>query len=272
MKYKILVLTIERNIHRYDKLIKNLTDQNLINGIDFQLFFGIDYKNTSKTILNMICSNLGNYCPYATLSCAVSHILLWNYIRLSSLDYAIILEDDTYINVDKYINIREDVEYLVQKGIVYLYNDIHTNLFNTKIVLSMGCYCISKQIATILYSYFIKNKITYHIDFQLNYVLKNLNINQFVYKNNSNELTYQINGNNSSMSIKHSNIFLNIIKDTYTHRILTTPIVRFGDLEFDTYVALLIVLSVFITIISHNYAITLTILLFLIYQVVDLLI
>ena len=95
MKYKIFILTIERNSYRLSCIKEKLNQYN----INYEIFYGVDYKNFSKKKLKKFSSNgYGKLCPYPTLACALSHLLLWNHISNDkTIDYAIILEDDTYL-------------------------------------------------------------------------------------------------------------------------------------------------------------------------------
>src|SRR5690242_11387264 len=103
MKYTIIILTIHRNIHRISNARKFMNMQGLKETIDYNFFYGIDFKNEKKNKLKNICKKgFKNICPYSTLACASSHILLWNYISQLNYDYVIILEDDTFINIETF--------------------------------------------------------------------------------------------------------------------------------------------------------------------------
>lgn len=229
MKYKIFILTIERNSHRLST-IRNKLDQYNIN---YEIFYGIDYKNFSKKkLINYSSNGYGKLCPYPTLACALSHILLWNYISNdTSINYAIILEDDTYLT-NKIYNYIPFINKNIENTIIYLYNDFYFKYNKYTFILSNAAYCIQPKIAKKLVDYYMLYKIAFHIDFQNNFVLYKLNIKQLVLDDN---IAVQVNGNVSSMGILHKNYILNIFYDTYIHRIFTTPILRVWDKNFDLF-------------------------------------
>lgn len=229
MNYKIFILTIERNSYRLSCIKDKLNYYN----INYEVFYGIDYKNFPKAKLKKYSSNgYGKLCPYPTLACALSHIMLWNYIsKDKSIDFAIILEDDTYLTdkINKYINF---INNNIDNTIIYLYNDFYLKYKKYTFVLSNAAYCIQPKIAKKLVDYYLLHKISFHIDFQNNFVLYKLNIKQLVIDD---DIAIQINGNISSMGIPHNNYILNIFHNTYMHRICTTPIINFNDREYDLF-------------------------------------
>ncbi|BAO49472.1 putative glycosyl transferase [Alphaentomopoxvirus acuprea] len=276
MNYLIIVLTIHRNTERQSNLKKILHKQNLNENVDYIMYYGIDYKNTDKNKLLNICkSGFKGICPYSILACASSHILLWNYISRLTYDYIIVLEDDTYINIKKYKDIKNVIEKYINNNILFLYSDyyylpknkykfnnnctiIHSPVFH----VSMGCYIITPNVSKILFEYYIKNKIWFHIDFQMNFDLKYLKIDRYIFM--VNELCNQYYGNKSSMGIKHASLFLNKINDTKLHRIVTTPILRIYNIEFDLYVLLLILFLLLMLILYNTISILFIITIFFI--------
>jgi GR25 family glycosyltransferase involved in LPS biosynthesis len=228
MIYKIYILTIERNIYRTECIKKKLNEKN----IEYEVFYGIDYKKYDKSKLKkMASSGYGKLCPYSTLSCAISHIMLWEHISKSNIDFAIILEDDTYLT-DNFFNYLDYIYNNINNTVIYLYYDNHYSYKNYDFVLSNGAYCIAPSTAKKIVDYYMIHKIAFHIDFQNNFTLYRLKINKLVIKEMAAE---QINGNISSMGIIHNHFFLSLFVDTYMHRILTTPILRINEKEFDIY-------------------------------------
>jgi GR25 family glycosyltransferase involved in LPS biosynthesis len=277
MNYIIVILTIERNKTRLNNIQTILNDQNLLFGKDYLVFYGIDYKNTDKQCLKSICKKgFKAFCPYSVLACASSHILLWKYISTLKFDYIIILEDDTYINVDIFKNYKDTIELLINDSIVFLYSDcylmgnrkkVNNNVIteSPKFHVSMGCYVLTPKTASMLYYYYIKNKIWFHIDFQLNIDVLNLGLKRFIFIKNN--LCQQYQGNNSSMGLKHNNILLRPLTDTTILRIITTPIMRFENIEIDFYILAMVSVFIFI-VLCHglNYSS----LFFLVFILVDL--
>lgn len=236
MNYKIFILTIKRNFNRLSCIIDKL---NLYN-INYEIFYGIDYKNCSKNILDQYSSNgYGKLCPYPTLACALSHILLWDHIsRDTSINFAIILEDDTYLN-DKLNLYLDYIANNIDNSIIYLYHDLNIGYKKYRFILSTGAYCIQPSTAKKLVNYYSKYKISFHIDFQNNFVLYNLKILQKVIKDNVAE---QINGNISSMGIVHNSHVLNLFYNTYIHRIFTTPVIKFNNQTYDLFHIIIFIL------------------------------
>lgn len=242
--YHIIILTIKRNIHRLEKLENILACQNLKYNKDYSIFYGIDYKNIDRSKLKNICKKgFKNTCPYSTMACASSHILLWKYIATTNYKYVIVLEDDTFINIceyNKHINI---IEKLLNNSIVFLYSDCYlmgTKItasenakitYNPKFHVSMGCYIVTPEVAKKLYYYYIKARVWFHIDFQLNFDIHDISLNRYIYI--AAKVCEQYEGNKSSMGLKHNNVMLIPIENTKLMRIITTPIMRVREMEID---------------------------------------
>lgn len=252
MNYKIYILTIERNSYRLASIKDKLNYYN----INYEIFYGVDYKNFSEKKLKEYSSNgYGKVCPYPTLACALSHILLWDHISNDkTIDFAIILEDDTYLN-NKLYNYINFIANNIENTIIYLYNDFYIKYNKYSFVLSNAAYCIQPKTAKKLVNYYWLNKIAFHIDFQNNFALYTLNIDKLVIDDN---IAIQINGNISSMGIPHNNYILNIFYNTYTYRIFTTPVIKLGDHQYDLFhiiIFLLFMLILFIYIFTELYII-----------------
>lgn len=256
----IIILTIKRNIVRLNKLEEILQHQSLKRNENYRIFYGIDYKNTDRKVLQKLSRKcVRKICPYSVLACASSHILLWKYISTLYNDFIIVLEDDTFINIDifnKNINI---IKQLINDSLIFLFSDCFImgnkkkmNSFlitdSPKFHVSMGCYILTPKTASILYYYYIRNKVWFHIDFQLNFDLLNLNIKRYIISDKN--LCNQYEGYKSSMGIKHNNFLSYTCKDTTFYRIITTPIIRFGNIEVDFYT---LICFIFIMIIILNY-------------------
>jgi GR25 family glycosyltransferase involved in LPS biosynthesis len=184
LSFKPNVITLKTRQDRIEK-IQNFY-KNYNNEINF--FFGLSKdvvkKNKSK-ITTKFCNNL---CTIPMVGCASSHILLWKWISESEDGYYMVIEDDTFINLDVIEKKFNDIKDLFKK-----YNNLilqivgeglnlkYTETFNSltlekyKYHFFFGCYILTPNTAKIFYLYFLKNKINYHIDLSLNYI-KNINI------------------------------------------------------------------------------------------------
>lgn len=224
LSFKPNVITLTARQDRIDK-IKSFYKQ-YIDEINF--FFGLprnEIKKYKSKITTKFCNNL---CTIPMVGCASSHILLWKCISEKEYGYYMVIEDDTLINLDLIEKKFNDIKDLFKK-----YNNLilqvvgeglnlkYIETFNSlkiekyKYHFFLGCYILTPDTAKILYLYFLKNKINYHIDLSLNYV-KNINIlllkdkdigtqegktdsnmknnnNKFFYKNNYEYLYYALN-------------------------------------------------------------------------------
>lgn len=281
--YHIIILTIKRNSHRLDKLENILSCQNLLYNKDYSIFYGIDYRNINKNDLINICKKgFKKTCPYSTLACASSHILLWKYIATlkNKYKYIIILEDDTYINISEYNKHIKIIEKLIKNNsIVFLYSDCYlmgtdikldNNIdakitYNPKFHVSMGCYCITPKIATKLYYFYIRSKIWFHIDFQLNFDIHDISLNRYIYI--AANVCNQYEGNKSSMALKHNNVILIPIEDTKLMRIISTPIIRIREIELDFYIIIMLI-SLIVSL--YFFGLNISALIFLLFIMVDI--
>lgn len=184
LSFQPTIITLKDREDRIDKM-KNFY-KDYINEINF--FFGLpksEIKKYKSKITTRLCNNL---CTIPMVGCASSHILLWKWISDSKDGYYMIIEDDTFINL-KYIEEKfDDIKELFKK-----YNNLvlqivgeglnlqYTETFSSLVIekysyhFFLGCYILTPNTAKMLYLYFLKNKINYHIDLSLNYI-KNVNI------------------------------------------------------------------------------------------------
>lgn len=258
-KYNTYILTIERNKKRYQKTIKNLLKQNFnLNNIN--LFFGQDYKNIPTKILNTYRSKWGILCPNSVLCCAISHILLWKHISTTNDDYAIILEDDTYLTKEFFIfkniienEINDNTIVQLSDGVtISKFNQNSNNFFkNTVLVLSQDTYIINPVVAKKLFNYYKKMKISYHIDLHLS-IIKNqmkLEIKHFKKK-----ITNYVDRSESSMISSHNNnFFLKCIQGTEAYKNINTPIIKLGQSSINSYHITLFVIYIILIILCFYY-------------------
>lgn len=150
---------------------------------EITFFFGatkdeiIQYK---KLITTPMCNN---FCSIGMVGCASSHILLWKYISEKEDGLYMIIEDDTYIDFKAIESKMKDIALIFKKyknillqitGEGFLLKSIEKfnslSMLNYKYNFFLGCYMLTPNTAKILYQYFLKNKINYHIDFTLNFI------------------------------------------------------------------------------------------------------
>lgn len=193
--FKIFILTLENRQDRIDNMKQYY--KKYLNNINF--FYGLD-KTTIKKYKNELTTNFcNNHCTIPMVGCASSHILLWKYIyqNYSIKDYVLILEDDTFINLEYLQSIFDVIKYLFEINNKHLFLQIVGEGFNLKKIekinnlifeefsyhFFLGAYIISPFISNILYEHFYKYGINYHIDFSLNSVLPKYNIKSLIFNN-----------------------------------------------------------------------------------------
>lgn len=187
------IITLENNQER-KKNMENFYKKYKDNII----FFYGSKKNTlleyKKKITTSFCNK---FCTIPMVGCASSHILLWKHISKQNNGYYLIMEDDTYINLD-FLNdnfniiceyfLKNDNNIFLQltgEGIFLTSKEnIKNFIFETYIYhFFLGAYIITPNIAKQLYEYFYLHKINYHIDFSLNQIYQTINIKPVMLKN-----------------------------------------------------------------------------------------
>ena len=179
LSFKPNIITLKNRDDRIN-MIKSFY-KSYIDEITF--FFGaskdeiIQYK---KLITTPMCNK---FCSIGMVGCASSHILLWKYISEQEDGYYMIIEDDTYVNFKEIENKMKDIASIFKKykniilqitGEGFILKSIEKfnslSMRNYVYNFFLGCYMLRPDTAKVLYNYFLKNKINYHIDFSLNYV------------------------------------------------------------------------------------------------------
>lgn len=262
MNYKIFIVSIKRNAKRQKSLLKKL-ELNGYNLNDIEIINGIDYKNISKEILDKIKSKWGVLTPKSVLCCAASHVLTWEYISTfkNKIDYAILLEDDSYIiknKFDKYRSVLE--EKINDETFLNLSTGVRINknfkfkddsdFVDSELVLSLDTYIITPVLAEKLFNYYKKNGLSYHIDLHLS-IIKNqvpfklIHFNRKITKEN---LRLQ-----SSMVANHDKkFFLKWIQDTETYKELNTPIIEINDFSINAYTVIVCFLFFILLIVTFK--------------------
>lgn len=181
LSFKPIIITLKNRQDRIEK-IKSFYNPFLQN-IDF--FYGLTKEELKTHKKNITTSFCNNFCSIPMVGCASSHILLWKEISKMKDGFYMIIEDDTFINLDEVEKIFQDIV-----GIFKKYNNLllqivgeglnldYVERFNSIILekynynFFLGCYMLTPNTAKKLYEHFLNNKISYHIDFSLNYVKK----------------------------------------------------------------------------------------------------
>jgi GR25 family glycosyltransferase involved in LPS biosynthesis len=259
MKYKIFIISILRNKTRYNSLIEKLIeqgfDQNLIT-----IFLGTDYKVINEDIIKAISSKWGKYTPKSVLCCAASHILLWKYIsELKDIDYAIILEDDSYIIKNLFDIYKKDIENVINDNTflnlstsfrIEESNQKPTDLFiKSHLVLSLDTYILTPNMCKKLFDFYKKNGVSYHIDLHLAFIKPYLKFNLLHFNK---KITHENMRLESSMVSNHDKKFiLNMLKDKEVYKELNTPIIEINNIPYNGYMFLTIIIFVLILLFTY---------------------
>ena len=266
----IYVVNLDRSKDRLAKIDMNLKKY----GLKYERFPAVDGKSLTEDEINKSITSLCQYvlCNKSQVGCALSHIKLWKMISTSSEKWHLILEDDLELN-DKTINFINKLEKspLVNSNntIISLWctgpfctdSFLHSNSIKdeqqliTKPFFPLGtvAYLITNDAAGKLYDYFEKNKINYHVDYQLAYNLKDIGIEYYTVKeaiiqlDNSAEST--ITTSSSSITAK----ILNAIGLSKVSWYLSIPIMTFNlKYTISGFVLIFILLLLLNVFIFHN--------------------
>lgn len=256
-KYKIFIITIERNKKRYLSLLEKLKEEGFKEE-DVNIFIGIDYKK--DIIPNNALSNWSKFTPKSVLACAASHVLLWKYISEQDIDFALILEDDSYVikeEFDKYLydfkNVIDDNTFL-NLSTSYTIPDVYTgdnDLFtNSKLVLSLDTYMLTPCLCEKLFSFYKENGLSYHIDLHLAFVKKDIpmKILHFNKKITISNMRYE----SSMVSSHNKKFFLKMLSGTETYKELNTPIITYQNIEINSYIIFIFIFFIFLIFFSFS--------------------
>lgn len=261
MKYKIFIISILRNKIRFnsllDKLIEQGFDKNLIT-----VFLGIDYKNINNDIIKSITSKWGRYTPKSVLCCAASHILLWHHVsNLKDIDYAIILEDDSYIIKNLFDEYKNEIENVLSDNTflnlstsfrIELSNQDKSNLFiKSHLVLSLDTYILTPNMCKKLFNFYKTNGISYHIDLHLAFIKPQLKFDLLHFNKKITKDNMRL---ESSMVGNHDKKFiLYMLKDKEIYKELNTPIIELNNIPYNGYMILVIVIFIFLLILTYYF-------------------
>lgn len=250
LSFNTNIITLKSRQDRIDA-IKNFYKP-YINEIN--LFFGApkeEIKRYKKKITTKFCNNM---CTIAMIGCATSHILLWKWISENEDGLYMIIEDDTFINLNVIEEKIEDIKKFIQstKNVIlqivgegldlkYIKNFNSLTLEKYRYHFFLGCYILTPSTAKILYLHFLKTKVNYHIDLSLNSIR---DINIFLLTDEKNNIGVQRGKTDSNMKLEHSNkIFYN--KDyKYLYYSLNFPICSIYNIVITFNVILLFLLII----------------------------
>lgn len=258
IKYKIFIITIERNKKRYISLLEKLKEEGFKEE-DINIFIGIDYKK--DIIGDNVLSKWSKFSPKSVLACAASHVLLWKYISRQDIDFALILEDDSYVikkEFDKYLcdfkKVIDDSTFLnLSTGYTIPNDDIGDNVLftNSKLVLSLDTYILTPCLCEKLFSFYKENGLSYHIDLHLAFIkkyipMKILHFNKKITRSN---MRYE-----STMVGSHNKkFFLKILSGTETYKELNTPIILYQNIEINSYIIFVFIFFIFLIFFSFSF-------------------
>lgn len=259
MNYKIFIISITRNKKRFESLIEKLLEQ----GFDKKsivIFIGTDYKLINNDTIKSITSNIGKYTPKSVLCCAASHVLLWKHIsELIDIDYAIILEDDSYIIKKLFEQYKPDIENIISDNTflnlstsfrIKEWNQNNNDLFiKSHLVLSLDTYILTPNMCKKLFDFYKTNGLSYHIDLHLAFVKPQLNFELLHFNK---KITHENMRLESSMVLNHDKKFvLHMLKDKEIYKELNTPIIEINNIPYNGYMFLVILIFVFLLVLTY---------------------
>lgn len=264
MKYKIFIISILRNKKRYESLVNKLLEQDFDKKL-INIFIGVDYKTLDDNILKKISSKWGLITPKSVLSCAASHILLWKYIStLNDIDYAIILEDDSYIIKSLFTKYQNEIEKVISDKVflnlstslrINEHKQNSENLFiKSHLILALDSYILTPKLCGELFNFYKTNGLSYHIDLHLAFIKNYVNFDLIHFNRKITKENLRL---ESSMVPSHDKKFiLALLKDKEVYKELNTPIIEINNIIFNGYtflVLLLILLSLILTFYIYDY-------------------
>lgn len=262
LKINIFIITLENRPDR-KKEIENYYKKYLDN---ITFFYGETKDNIKKNKENITTYLCNKFCSIGMVGCASSHILLWKHIsELKNNKLNLILEDDTFLDIDYLLKKIDIIEKLFKKynnniflqligeG-VYRTNtiDIDGEKFNTYYKhLFLGSYMISNVVAKSLFEYFYNTKISYHIDYSLNTCFSKKNILPLLINDDKlGEQRGKLDSNMRESNIEHSKCF-NEEKYEILSYILNIPLFVLNNIII-TFGLIFLFLLLIITILTKN--------------------
>lgn len=262
----VYVINLDRSKDRFQSIKSILGREN----IQFTKISAIDGVMLSDDDVSKHCTKFAEtFCPKTIIGCAMSHKKTWRKIVENNDKYAIVFEDDVFIDknfkselkkcLDELFTFDQKFDFLylgyfgpakitdnsfinhLQNIILYKLSNKKCDLENVFIPVSpvgFHCYIISKECAKKLLK--SMNKINYHIDVEFLKYANTLNLRVYACKN---RIGYQFSTvENSFLNDckfpKLLNILCDNIKDkdhiSYSYW-LNTPILKIKNFHFNLY-------------------------------------
>jgi GR25 family glycosyltransferase involved in LPS biosynthesis len=248
------LITIKRNVKRLIVYQEEIKKQNLNFDKIFNIFYGIDGKELSRKEILKLTNKFGCFIPHFAISCAASHILLWEFLSHKNGIF-IILEDDTIPLYKNLIEIIVKNKELLKNGILYIkttytshYNQGNNFFKKVKYSVGLGSYVINNEIAKKLFLYYKSNFIDYHIDVSLNFSSHRLGLENYHYFKNN--ICYDLNLPSSTF-LNNEKFFLRMINGLNYYYYLKVSFLKLFILEINTYNLILIVIGLFLGILFY---------------------
>lgn len=258
MSLKAFVITLSNRTDRIESMNSFYHDSH----IPINFFYGYP-KEVIKSIKKDITTNVCNHiCTTSMVGCASSHILLWLHIsnNFNDDDIVLIIEDDTFLDMQKLLSLEDDIKSLFHandnnlllqltgEGFLRKGDSIHKNLYlsSYQVHVFLGAYLISGKVANALQSYYNENKIDYHIDLSLNKAMRKLGIKPLILKNRIGMQKGMTNSNMSSKENMKNQILYNPERSEHLFYSLNFPIIKiFNVIITFTLIIFVILITIF---------------------------
>lgn len=256
-EFKIFIITLESRPDRIKK-IKDFYKDNIE---DINFFYGLNkdiLKKHKPSITTVFCNN---HCTIPMIGCASTHILLWKYISemfdgSNNFKYTLILEDDTYINLNYLNSIFKHIKYLFEKNNNKLFIQLVGEGFNVlkiekinNIIFKnysyhffLGAYMLTPNIAKILYEHFYKTGINYHLDYDLNRIFNKYHIKPLILQDVN--IGEQEGQDDSNMNENESQKCFSKEANKKLYYVLNIPLFTYGSLIITFNVIFLLILLI----------------------------
>jgi glycosyl transferase family 25 len=173
---KTYIINLKKDTKRWNNMEKLLKDSKL-EIIRYEGIYGKEMtENEINDNTNIMCRNI--LCNYGMIGCAMSHITLWKKLLNEKENNFLILEDDIInINLEKLYKLIDNLDtfewdiislqilHNINQKVIKEIDDI--KIVNSLIPLTTAGYIINKDGLKKLIDIIEKNKISYHIDFNM---------------------------------------------------------------------------------------------------------
>jgi GR25 family glycosyltransferase involved in LPS biosynthesis len=195
MDLQVFVINLDKDQNRLENIKKQINRENIQKFTRIPGILGKD--SIPKNLEKYIYKPYLKFLPKGLVGCGVSHIKAWEALRESNEEFALFLEDDAKLAPDFLAKLTSylkdipkdfDIIYLgafigndITKKYSYDYSfmkmlnlgnvkqvkKITDNVFVPALPLAMHGYILSKKYCNTLLTEFEKDKLKYHIDFQI---------------------------------------------------------------------------------------------------------